>query len=267
MAVYDTEENGRTEYTQKTLECLQKTVDFRKHRLVIVDNGSCEETKEEISDIKLSYFGIDKQYGYGFGISLGSPTIVTNEKNIGTARAVNQGLKLRQPGEYCIKIDNDVWIHESGWVDKMEEAMEREPGIGVLGLKRKDLQQTPFDPDPDFRSELIQLPHKQGERWVTVERSRDVMGTCTMLNHRMLDVLGGYQDCSVYGYDDTLLNLRSLLSGFWNAFLCGIEIDHLDTGENDYVYEKQRIAGEAWEKYKSMHDGYINGSLDLRVEI
>lgn len=248
MCCHDTAENKRSEYTEQTLNCLRWSVDWNKHRLVIVDNGSCDETKQIIGSFAFA-------------------TIINNGVNIGTARGVNQGLRLRKPGECACKIDNDVEIGSSRWVDELEEAIERCPEIGVLGLKRKDLRQTPFDPDEDFRSELVQLPHESGQRWIVVEKSRDVMGTCTMLNWRMLDVLGGYQDCSVYGFDDTLMNLRSLLAGFWNAFLPHIVIEHLDVGGNPYVEEKQAIAASAWEKYHEMHKGYIDGTLPLKIDI
>ena len=45
MAVHDTVENGRTEFTRRTLESLSDTVDWENHRLFIIDNNSCEKTK------------------------------------------------------------------------------------------------------------------------------------------------------------------------------------------------------------------------------
>jgi GT2 family glycosyltransferase len=247
MAVYDTEENGRLEYTKETLLCLRDTVDWEKHRMVISDNGSCDESK----NIILTY-----------GSLIGAH-VIHNGENLGTAKGVNKGLALRKPQEYCIKLDNDIKIHSSGWVDEMEEAIERDPNIGVLGLKRKDLRQTPHDPDPDFRSELIQLPHKHGERWVVVERSRDIMGTCTMLNWRLIDKVGGYATPYVYSFDDTMMNLRSILAGFYNAFLPHIELDHIDRGDNGYVKQKQEIAAQSWPEYHKWHQQYIDGVRPL----
>ncbi|KKL70068.1 hypothetical protein LCGC14_2108670, partial [marine sediment metagenome] len=43
MAVHSTPENNRLQYTKRTLESLERTVDWDKHRLIIVDNNSCEE--------------------------------------------------------------------------------------------------------------------------------------------------------------------------------------------------------------------------------
>lgn len=247
MAVYDTEENGRSEYTKETLLCLRDTVDWKKHRMVISDNGSCEETQKILT-----------KYGTLIGAH-----VIHNGENLGTAKGVNKGLASRKPQEYCIKLDNDIKIHSSGWVDEMEEAIERDTNIGVLGLKRKDLIQTTWHDDPTFKTELIMLPHEPGKRWINVEASVDVMGTCTMYNWRLIDTIGGLKQPGLYGLDDTLYNLRSRLAGFYNAFLPHIEIDHIDRGDNGYVKQKHQLAGQAWPEYHVWHQQYIDGVRPL----
>lgn len=236
MCCYDTEENGRSDYTQRTLASLYSTVDWSKHRLVIVDNGSCHRTKDILTEFVLD-------------ITM-RPLVITNTENKGTAKAINQGLALRRPEEMCVKCDNDVIIHRSGWVEEMEEAIDRAPGIGILGLKRKDV---------DFYGTYLGLPHVPGERWITVETGGQIMGTCTMFNWRLVDKIGGMKQVGVYGMDDCLYDLRSRLAGFWNAYLPHINIDHIDTGENPYTQEKHRQAGAVWQEYVKMHEDYVSG--------
>lgn len=247
MCVFDTEENGRTEYTISTFRSLISTVNWERHRLIVVDNCSCHETASFLHEC----------------MSQGYITLITNKTNVGTAKAINQGIKLRQPGEMVIKIDNDVIIHQSAWVDEMEEAITRDPSIGILGFKRKDLAQSPNNPNQTFRSELLMLPHEPGERWIAVEEADDIMGTCTMFNPKLLDVLGGLWQPGLYGFDDTLMSLRSRLSGFKNCFLPHIEIDHIDRGDNPYAEVKQKQAGEAWEAYKQAHIEFSNGTRNI----
>ena len=74
MAVYDTEENNRTWMTDDTMLSLVQTVDLTKHRLFVIDNASCQATK----DLLLSLQSI-----FPF-------TIITNEVNVGTAKAINR---------------------------------------------------------------------------------------------------------------------------------------------------------------------------------
>lgn len=251
-AVYDTEENGRSEYTEKTLVSLAQTVNWDKHRLIIVDNGSCERTKSLLR----RYFELGNTNIAGnFGWKINGINIITNTENLGTARAINQGLKLRQSEEFCCKIDNDVVINQLGWVEEMEAAIERDPTIGIIGLKRKDIE---------FDGEYIALPHVAGQRWITVEGGGQIMGTCTLFNWRLIDKIGGMiQPSSVYGFDDSIYDLRSKLAGFWNCYLPHIDISHIDTGENSYTQVKQQQAGVVWDEYHKMHADYVSGVRPL----
>ncbi len=250
MAVYDTEENGKSELTRKTLNCLYDTVDFDKHRIIIVDNNSCKETKKYLEHINLCI---------GF-------TIITLPSNIGTARAINKAWKLRRPGEHCIKMDNDVLIHSDNWADEMEQAIQRDPGIGIIGLKRKDLWQYPGHENEFYRSQLIMLDHKPGEDWVVVEATRDIMGTCTMFSSALLDKIGYLYQPGLYGFDDGLASHRSMIAGFVNCFLPHIRIDHIDPGGNDYQVWKEREAARLQSTYIDIVNDYISGKRSIYEE-
>ena len=262
MAVYDTEENGRSEYTKKTIKSLSETVDWNKHKLVIINNNSCEETNEYLKRLLI----ISDMTG-NFGVKIPGVAIVSLSENVGTARAINMGLRMRQPEQFCIKIDNDVVINHRGWVEEMEEVIARNPTIGIVGLKRKDINFDANNENPNYRSKLIQLSHMPGQSWITVEGGGQIMGTCTMFNWRLIDKIGGMKQVGVYGMDDTLYDLRSQMAGFWNCYLPHINIDHIDTGENPYTQEKHRQAGEAWHEYTQLHEAYTTGVRSLYEEI
>jgi GT2 family glycosyltransferase len=194
MAVYDTVENERSKYTKRTLESLHETVDFKNHRLIIIDNNSCIETKNILKE--------HEQF----------ITVITNTENVGTAKAINQAWAYRKPNETVIKMDNDVVINNYGWVEEMELAMKL-GGYGILGLKRKDLMQSPTSQSM-WKTELKMIPHEKGYNWVIVEESEDVMGTCTMFHPSLTDKMGGLIQAGVYGFDDTLACIRAKLLGY-----------------------------------------------------
>jgi GT2 family glycosyltransferase len=272
MAVHDTEENKRSKLTEETLLSIYKTVDLKKHRFIIVDNGSsienrgitdafvqsCNNTLPEQIERKLMYSFPDRESDNVSKIQL--------EKNIGTAKAINLAWKERKPGEHCIKMDNDVIINQSGWVDEMEEAIEREPQIGICGLKRKDLWQHPGHPDRMYKSELIMLPHEPGQRWIIAEKTRDIMGTCTMFNSALLDKIGYLFQPSLYGYDDVLASLRSNKAGFINVFLTHINIDHIDPGGTEYIDWKHKESGKVTQEVIKIIDEYIAGTRSIYHE-
>lgn len=250
LAVYDTEENKRTEYTVKTLESLYKQIRFTSHRVIVVDNASCKETKGVLDFWKNRF------------------EIITNPTNVGTAAAINQAWALRKPNEHLIKMDNDCIVnYEGDWVGEMERAIERDPSIGIIGLKRKDCIEEPTRSDW-YKSELHMLPHTPGEPWVVVEKVNHVMGTCQMYNHRLIDKIGGmYQMGGIYGFDDALAALRCQLAGFYNCFLPHIDIDHIDRGDTPYQKEKEAYALSMMAKYNETKEAMKAGHMNIYFPI
>jgi len=262
MAVHDTEENKRSDMTRQTLDSLLQTVDFTKHRLVISDNGSCEDTQNLYQQFANDFKDVYGHHKYA-GLTANFPVLISNGTNLGTAMAINHALHRRDLGEHCIKIDNDVIIHHTGWVDMMEEAISKDPRIGIIGLKRKDLIQYPGHPDPNFNSELLLLPHNPYDKWLIVERTNDIMGTCTMFNSALLDKVGYSWQPGLYGFEDNLFCHRSHLAGFYNCFLHGVEIDHIDPGGTDYQRWKEKHSGEQWNAYNRVVKEMIEGKRSI----
>lgn len=253
-AVYDTEENGRTTLTAQTLESLYKTVDFNRHKIIIVDNNSCEATKQIIESFV---------YRVNEFICPDAAQSIHLPNNVGTAKAINLGWVRRDPGQHCVKIDNDVVIHSKGWADEMEYAISKMPEIGIIGLKRKDLIECTTHEVKEWRSELVQLPHEPGERWVVIERVLGVMGTCKMVNSKLIDAIGYLSQPTVYGFDDSIYSCRSRIAGFINCFLPHIEIDHIDPGGTDYTEWKRKHAGDTIAYAQQMIREYETGVKNI----
>ena len=246
LAVWDTEENGRTEYTAKTLETLYLTVNTRKHRIIIVDNGSCEATQKLLN-------------------KAARIEVIRLNENIGTAKAVNKAWQLRKPNENCVKMDNDVVIHSRDWVEDMERAIKLDPAIGIVGLKRKDCWEEPSRTD-FYKSSLEMLPHVPGDPWLVVERVNHVMGTCQMFSSELLDKIGYLYQPRLYGFDDALAAIRCQVAGFYSCFLPHIEIDHIDTGATAYQGWKEKHAGEDMAEYNRLKNGYLSGTIPVYSE-
>jgi len=248
MAVHDTEENGRSEFTEKTLFSLSN-VNWRNNRLFIIDNNSCEKTKKLIKSFECTFNYLK---------------VITLPKNIGTAEALNLAWEHRKPGEHCIKIDNDVVINHKGWVEEMERVVSYDPGIGQVGLKRKDCIESPFrDINDWYHSELKMLAHEPGHPWIVVEEVNHVMGTCVLHSSALLDKVGYLKQPGLYGVDDCFMSLRSQLAGFLNVFLPHIDIDHIDPGGTAYQQWKQDSAGRDMEEYNRDVQRYKSGELSV----
>jgi GT2 family glycosyltransferase len=260
MAVYDTAENERSKYTKETIESLFETVDFSKHRLIVIDNNSCQETKEIFKDIGIIVDMNNHKNNNTLPFKL-----ITNTENVGTAKAINQAWAYRKPNETVIKMDNDVLINNYGWVEEMELAI-RLGGYGIMGLKRKDLMQSPTSQSM-WKTELKMLPHTKGDNWIVVEESEDIMGTVQMFHPSLTDKMGGLIQAGVYGFDDTLACIRAKLLGYKLAFLPHIDIDHIDKGGDAYTEWKRKYAGEKMEEFYKIKEGLINGTISIKVEL
>jgi len=251
MAVHCTDTNERLQYTKRTIRSLEETVNWLHHRIIIIDNGSNQETKDFL-------YGWYEYYPYA--------KVITNEVNVGTAAAICQAWRERRPSEKVIKMDDDVEFGEKNWLEQMEDAMNRmndtDTPAGIVALKRKDLDERP-DRTDWAHSELIMTPSNKGERWVSLERVNHCMGTVQMYNPRLIDVIGGLYQEGVYGLDDSDAAIRCNLAGFHNYFLYHIPIEHIDSGGTDYAKWKQDYAGEKMAAYQQRINEYVEGTRSI----
>ncbi len=229
MAVYSTAENKKDEYLEKTLYSLYRSVNFKVHRLILSVNAKTDLTENIIQAYK--DVGVISE-------------VIYNDSNIGTAEAINKAWRLGVPEENKLKMDDDVVIHQEGWLDLLEEAIRRDPEIGIVGCKRKDCDESPDSKIPQYKSELYMLPHQKGERWIIGEKVQHVMGTCQLYSAALLEKIGYLWQMGQYGFDDSIAAVRCKLAGFKSVFIPSIEIDHIDPGGTEYTKWKEEVSGE-----------------------
>lgn len=248
MAVYSTAENKKDECLERTLESLRNTVNFEVHKLMLSVNAKTEKTENIIE--RYTNLGVIDH-------------VIYNPENLGTAGAINHVIRKRSRGQHIIKLDDDIVIHQSGWIEEMLECIERDPKIGIVGLKRKDLIQSPWHEDPAYRSKLTLLPHEPGQRWIQIEESYDIIGTCTMFNSALLDIVGYSFQPGKYGFEDNLMCHRSRIAGFYNCFLNHINLDHIDPSAPEYQKWKESHSGELFPEYYKLVHAMIKGEKPI----
>ncbi len=257
MPVWDTPENNRSWMTCKTIEGLHcEIAPTKRHRLIVVNNGSCPKTVKNLNDYSRLF---------------PRTSVIHNDTNRGVAYACNQALALRQPGEIVIKMDNDCIVSRPGWVDDLCACIEREPKIGILGLKRNDMPNWPLLPISDGnRSRIVPLPKRdQNERWLAVEHVpfqvskpfMTIVGTCVALNPLMLDKIGYFwHQSKSHGQEDSIYCARCEAAGFMACYYPWIEIDHIDPmADDDYLKWKMRLAAETGQETMRLMCDIITG--------
>jgi O-antigen biosynthesis protein len=263
MASYCTPENKRFPLTLRTLDALYRTVDWTKHRLVVIDNGSTCPAAVRFFDEAGRLGGL-----VSWSWKMLPPyTLIRNADNRGQARALNQGWLLRDPGEVLCRLDDDVDLLDDGWLDRLCDCLDRDPTLGVVGLKRPDLWERPDHPDAAWRSELVMLPHEPGQDWLVVEKAKSVIGTVQAVSHRLVDKIGYlYQGSFKWGLEDADMVARAGAAGFWCGFWPHARIRHLDptpSGGSDYQRWKESQGDAHHAEFNKRRDGYRDGTVPL----
>ncbi len=258
---------AHTEYSRITYETFLKTVDFSRYVLGVFDNASTDPGTRDL----LKRINGDRHY------------VRASIINVGTAAGINSIWKrlhqnpvpgvLGRGGQAVCKLDNDWTFAEGisgdGWLEEALEVFERDPSIGVVGLKRTDLQDVPghdvipWVENPDMNipaTQLRMLPQPTGlDRWLVVEEAAHVMGTAQVISPQLLEAIGYLVQPGLYGFDDSLLAVRANVAGFKSAFLPHLSIRHLDPGVMPYQQWKVDVANIKIEEYFGLRAAYETG--------
>ena len=102
--------------TRECIKSLLEKSDYPNLEIIVVDNGSTDETREFLSRIGKSHAQV---------------RLVFNSENIGFAAGNNVGLSMAT-GDYLVLLNNDTVV-TSGWVLTLLRHFQDSPGLGLLG--------------------------------------------------------------------------------------------------------------------------------------
>lgn len=192
------------EVTKLCIESIRRNTDI-PYRLIIIDNGSDEETKKYLESLKE-----DKSMNI---------LLIRNGENLGFVKAVNQGLKVSDAKYVCI-LNNDT-IVTKGWLSKMVEFSENHPDIGAINpvIKGKKGQ----DPPENIEEYCKRFEGGMGE-YMEVDLCR---GTCMLIKRGVIERVGFLDETYGLGYyEDNDYSRRIQLSGFKTVRLLDTVIWH-----------------------------------------
>lgn len=222
---------NRVEMTKRCLQSLLATANPELYSLFIVDNGSEDGTVDLLKSITNPQV----------------EDIIYNDSNLGTASALNIGWKIAHDRDWHAgKLDNDVVFKDTSWLSRMKYAVETVDDLGLVGLKRVDLEEKPNHTNAFFRTRFYVLPNNS-----VIEIANHVMGTCWLVNRKALKKLGGLRQLGPYGLDDSLFCFRMALAGYYVAFIPDLAIEHIDPGHSKYPEYTQWKIDEAGRVLKS----------------
>jgi GT2 family glycosyltransferase/CDP-glycerol glycerophosphotransferase (TagB/SpsB family)/glycosyltransferase involved in cell wall biosynthesis/ubiquinone/menaquinone biosynthesis C-methylase UbiE len=179
---------NKVELTKQCLEAIQINTEYSNYEVIIIDNASTDETSDFL-----------KVLG-------GDVKIITNDKNLGFAKASNQGAKIAN-GEYLVFLNNDT-IPQKGWLTNLVNTISSSKNIGIVGAKLFYPDNTiqhcgaSMRYDKNFFRHQYKFLHKS-HPLVNFKRNLDaVTAACFITSNKLFVSLGYFDENYLNGCED-----------------------------------------------------------------
>ena len=205
-----------------------------EYEVIVVDNGSDDWTTYLLHAME------------------GDIRVVSNDRNLGFARACNQGAAEAR-GEYVLFLNNDTVPHE-GWLQPLVELADSAADIGVVGAKllypdtgkiqHAGLAMVQGVPEHVHRGLEPDDPRVDAVRDLDM-----VTGACLMIRRTLFVQLGGFDTQYLNGVEDVDLCLRSRDAGYRVVYCPASVIDHheaVSDGRFDNVRDNVHRFLDTW---------------------
>lgn len=215
------------EYTVCCLASILRHVPQCSFEVIIVDDGSHDETPNILSTIENIRY-------------------CRNETNIGFLRSCNTGASLGR-GQYLLFLNNDTQVLE-GWLDELVNTFHKQSDVGLVGSKllypNGALQEAGAIIRPDGSAELVGLNGDPDRPEYNVVREVDYCsGACLLIETQLFKTLGGFDDLYAPCYcEDSDLAFRVRKLGkrvFYQPR--SVVVHHLSVSTNDSIHAKMPL--------------------------
>lgn len=195
---------NKVEYTMRCLEALVATTPPDLYEVIVVDNASSDGTREFLAQL-----GGDLQ-------------IITNEVNLGFAKACNQGARAAR-GKSLVFLNNDT-IPQHGWLEALLREVETDPTVGAVagkllypqngtiqhaGVGWRTLPGPIHGPYLYFRCWPAEAPEVNWRRDLDM-----VTAACMLVPRQLFEQVGGFDEGYVNGMEDCDLCLLIRQAGY-----------------------------------------------------
>ncbi len=229
---------NKVEFTRKCLEALIENTPDGLYEVIIVDNASSDGTHEFLTCLE------------------GDVKIITNETNLGFAKACNQGAHAAS-GKYLVFLNNDT-IPLPGWLSELVSVADKHDDIGIVGSKL-------LFPDGTLQHAgvvLVETPSgKLGNHlywgypgdFPPANKARDfqvVTAACMLMPGDLFFNAGGFDERYINGMEDVDLCLRIKRSGKRVFYCPNSVLTHFESkteGRFDRVNDNEKLFVQLWD--------------------
>ena len=176
-------------------------------RLIIIDNGSSDGTRDYLTSLKDSET-----------IKL---KVILNPENNGFVKGMNQGIELSEAPLVCLA-NNDL-IFSKGWLEEIISVFDKNPDIGVLNPYSNNVGAYPDKPGKIAEFALSSHGKFKG---VFVEMPFCI-GFCMFIRRQVIEKVGGLsQEFSPFYFEDTDYSLKAARAGYLIGLAKGAYVWH-----------------------------------------
>lgn len=212
--------------TRTCVECILKYTTNIKYELILIDNGSSDETREYFESVPYEHKKVWK---------------IT--KNIGANFPLTMALRVFE-GKYFVYVPNDIYV-TANWLFNLLRCYESSPQIGIAtpvssnisNLQQMDLQFENFD---DMQKKAANFNQHDPTKWV--DRLR-LMPPILIFTREICDVVGTIDLGFYYDFADDDISARIRHAGY-RLVLCKdtyVYHDHANLVDKDPVLYQESL--------------------------
>jgi GT2 family glycosyltransferase len=204
---------GRVELTRQCVSELLAHTLTASVELIVVDNASRDTTAEYLASLA------------------GRVRALTNETNLGFARACNQGARAAR-GEHLLFLNNDT-IPKRGWLEPLLRELA-DPGVAIAGARllypdgKVQHAGIAFSRPDCVPYHVYRGAHPQHPATARRRELRAVTGACMLVRRSAFEAAGGFDEGYQNGFEDVDLCLRVREAGGRIVYQPASELIHLE---------------------------------------
>ncbi|MHB1629585.1 MAG: glycosyltransferase family 2 protein [Bacilli bacterium] len=203
------------------------------HRLVVVDNGSRDDSVEAVRALDWEHL-----------------RIIANSENRGYAKACNQGI-LAGSSPFVILLNSDIVVTQ-GWLSPLLQCMQGDPRIAVVGPKLVDRR---------GRITGAGIVGTNGNHWPRGYMEQDqpgkfdqqedcisVCGAAYLIRRDLVPELGLFDENYAFYFEETDYSFQARSKGYRVVYCPQSTICHL-SGQSNRNHQQLRALFEESERY------------------
>jgi GT2 family glycosyltransferase len=245
---------NRLDLTKTCLHSIAKQT-YRPDLIIVVDNGSTDGSLEWLHSNKNIY-------------------LISNNKNLGFARAINQGFSsaLKQKCSYVVSLNNDTEL-DKNWLGKMVNYMETTPGVGFAqGASLQQGNKNIYDSTGIYLEKGF-IPNQRALGQADARLDIPAIGpnaAGAIYLAKLLEAVaykGEYFDSKFFAYvEDVDFDLRCTMRGYKFGFVTEAKLYHIGSATGNKIAKKKMYWGArnlVWLVYKNAPFGVFVNTFGL----